>query len=85
MKCNKCGKEIGTGKKVDNHDGWKIVGGIAAFAAFSNPLICGAGLCTAGKKAWDRYVKGDYKVKCPHCGTTINVTKDEYMEMTGKN
>ena len=85
MKCNKCGKEIGTGSKVDNHDGWKIAGGLAAFAAFSNPLICTVGIATAGKKAFDRYVRGDYKVRCPHCGTTINVSKDEYMRLTEKN
>ena len=37
------------------------------------------------KKALRKEVgEGDYKVKCPHCGTTINVSKDEYMRLTEK-
>ncbi len=84
MKCSKCGKELVRGSHLNNHDGLKIAGGIAAFAAFSNPLICTVGLFTAGKKAYDRYAKGEYKIRCPHCNTTINLNKEDYERMINK-
>ena len=80
MNCPKCRKSLIGNKKVkDTENKWDVARG-AAFI-IGGPLTMTAMAIGEGIRVYDRFVKDEVEVKCPHCKTKITLTKEQYKKL----
>lgn len=80
MNCPKCRKSLIGDKKVkDTENKWDIARG-AAFV-LGGPIIQTTMAIGEGIRLYDKFVKDEVEVKCPHCKTKITLTKEQYKKL----
>ena len=80
MNCPKCRKSLIGDKKVkDTENKWDIARG-AAFV-LGGPLVQTTMAVGEGIRLYDKFVRDEVQVKCPHCGEVITLTKAQYKEL----
>lgn len=80
MNCPKCRKSLIGDKKVkDTENKWDIARG-AAFVV-GGPVIQTTMAIGEGIRIYDKYVRDEVEVKCPHCKTKITLTKAQYKQL----
>lgn len=80
MNCPKCNQNIiGTKKVKDTENKWDI----ARAAAFTlgGPVIQTTMAIGEGIRLYDKFVKDEVEVKCPHCKAKITLTKAQYKQL----
>ena len=80
MNCPKCRKSLIGDKKVkDTENKWDIARG-AAFV-LGGPIVQTTMAISEGIRLYDKFVKDEVEVKCPHCKTKITLTKEQYKKL----
>ena len=80
MNCPKCRKSLIGDKKVkDTENKWDIARG-AAFV-IGGPVIQTTMAIGEGIRIYDKYIRDEVEVKCPHCKTKITLTKAQYKQL----
>lgn len=81
MKCPKCNKNlVNNDKNAKAKGNWQYWLGGAAII-FTGPIGTAAGALTIGAKLFNKHVFNEVEVKCPHCKTTITLTKQQYKQL----
>ena len=80
MKCSKCKRNLIDNKDIKAKGNWEYVAGLAC-TIFGGPVVTALGIFTLGGKLYDRFIKDEIEVKCPHCGATLTLTRKEYKEL----
>lgn len=80
MKCSKCKQELIDNKKVKEKGGWQYVTGTLCII-FGGGFAMTLGALTVGFKLYDRFVKDEIEIKCPHCKAKLTLTRAEYKEL----
>ena len=80
LNCPKCKKNMIGEKRVrEKENKWDIVRGAG--------FICGGPVAMTiiaageGIRLYDKFVRDEVQVKCPHCGEVITLTKAQYKEL----
>lgn len=80
MNCPKCRKSLIGDKKVkDTENKWDIARG-AAFV-LGGPLVQTTMAVGEGIRLYDKFVRDEVQVKCPHCKAKITLTKEQYKQL----
>jgi len=80
MNCPKCHKNLIGDKKVkDIENKWDIARGVAFVAG--GPLVMTAMAVGEGIRVYDKFVRDEVEVKCPHCKAKITLTKKQYKQL----
>lgn len=80
MKCSKCKKELIDNKKVKEKGSWQYVTDIACII-FGGPIATTLGVLSMGGKLYNKFIKDEVEIKCPHCKTKLTLTRAEYKEL----
>ena len=80
MNCPNCKKSLIGNKKVkDIENKWDVVRGVAFITG--GPLTMTTMAICEGIRVYDKFVKDEVEVKCPHCKTKITLTKEQYKQL----
>lgn len=81
MKCPKCNRNLVGDKNAKAKDGAMSYVGDAALMIFGGPILTTLGALSTGAKMYDRFVKDEVEVKCPHCKAKITLTRKQYKQL----
>lgn len=81
MKCSKCHKRLVSDKKLRNLDEgiWYAID--AAYILAGGPIGAAIGSMALSARTYKKHIKNEVSIKCPHCGTVLTLTKEEYDEL----
>lgn len=81
MKCPKCDKNlVNNDKNAKAKGNWQYWVGTGAIL-FTGPVGTAAGALVIGAKLFNKHILNEVEVKCPHCGATITLTKQQYKQL----
>lgn len=80
MKCPKCKQDIVGNKKVKDSDRYDWIATLSGLMLFG-PVGTAAGVFVGGTRVYQKYIKDEITVKCPHCKEKLTLTKKEYKEL----
>lgn len=83
MKCSKCKQELINNKKVKEEDRWLYITDTACII-FGGPIAMTLGTLSIGSKLYNKFIKDEVEVKCPHCKAKLILTRAEYKELKGE-
>lgn len=80
MKCSKCKQELINNKKVKEKDSWLYITNTACII-FGGTIAMTLGALSMGGKLYNKFIKDEVEIKCPHCKAKLTLTRAEYKEL----